>query len=171
VSFISYPYEWTALQLRGAALTTIRIAKIALDHGMFLKDANAYNVQFHDGRWRLIDTLSFEIYRESEPWIAYKQFCQHFLAPLALMAYKDIHMGLMSRLFIDGIPLDLAAKLLPFRTIFRFGLMTHIHLHARSQKRFADNAKNGKDTIVEVKQENTRNLLESLRQTIKNIPI
>ena len=53
---------------------------------MSLKDASAYNIQFVKGRPVLIDTLSFEKYRAGRPWVAYRQFCQHFLAPLALMA-------------------------------------------------------------------------------------
>jgi hypothetical protein len=167
VDFVSYPYEWSFLQFRGAALTTLRLARVALDHGMILKDASAYNVQFHQGRWRLIDTLSFEIYREGEPWIAYKQFCQHFLAPLALMAYKDVRLGLMSRLFIDGIPLDIASSLLPFRTKLRFGLLTHIHLHASTQKKYADKAVSKESVKGKVSQQSLVGLLDSLRNTVK----
>ena len=69
VNFISYPYEWCFHQLRSAALTTLRLARVALDHGMILKDASAYNLQFVNGRWKLIDTLSIEIYEEGERWV------------------------------------------------------------------------------------------------------
>jgi ribosomal protein L11 methylase PrmA len=171
VDFISYPYEWCFTQLRGAALTTLRLVRAGLDHGMILKDASAYNLQFHQGRWRLIDTLSFEVYREGEPWVAYKQFCQHFLAPLALMAYRDVRLHRMSRLFIDGIPLDLAADLLPFRTKLRFGLLTHIHLHARSQKRYADKAVKRDQIQGKVSQKALVGLLDSLRTTVKGLSV
>ena len=136
--FISYPYEWCFGQLQDAALATLEIQKRALAHGMSLKDASAYNIQFHRGKPLLIDTLSFERYREGEPWVAYRQFCQHFLAPLALMAYTDVRLGRLLRLYIDGIPLDLAGKLLPWRTRLKFSLLSHIHLHAKSQQRYAD---------------------------------
>ncbi len=169
VDFISYPYEWCLLQFRGAALTTLRIAKLALDHGMILKDASAYNIQFHRGRWCLIDTLSFERYEEGKPWVAYKQFCQHFLAPMAIMAYKDIRLGLMSRLFIDGIPLDVASKLMPFHSKFRFGLLTHLYLHARSQKRYADKAVSEDMKSGKFNQQSMLKLFESLRQTVKSL--
>ncbi len=53
-----------------AALTTLRLARLALAHDMILKDASAYNLAFHQGRWRLLATLSFEIYKEGEPWVA-----------------------------------------------------------------------------------------------------
>jgi len=136
VPFISYPYEWCFSQYKDAALTIIKIQKQALDHGMVLKDASAYNIQFYKGKPLLIDTLSFEIYKENQPWIAYRQFCQHFLAPLALMALRDIRLGQLMRIYIDGLPLDLASSLLPKASWLKSGLLTHIHLHAKTQKRY-----------------------------------
>jgi hypothetical protein len=171
VDFISYPYEWCFLQLRGAALTTLRIMRMSLEHGMILKDASAYNMQFHLGKWQLIDTLSFEIYKEGEPWIAYKQFCQHFLAPLALMAYGDQRVNLMSRLFIDGIPLDITSKLLPLKSKFRLGLLTHIHMHAKSQKRYADNKIRYKKVSSQFNKRALIGLVESLKNTVKSLSV
>lgn len=137
VAFISYPYEWCFSQFKDAAIITLKIQKEALRFGMSLKDCSAYNVQFHHGRPLFIDTLSFEEYVEGRPWGAYKQFCQHFLAPLALMSYTDIRLNQLLRVYIDGIPLDLASSLLPFYTWFDFYLLTHIHLHAVAQKYFS----------------------------------
>jgi ribosomal protein L11 methylase PrmA len=134
IPFISYPYEWSFSQLKDAALVTLQIQKMALEHGMCLKDASAYNIQFRNGKPILIDILSFEKYQEDKPWVAYKQFCEHFLAPLALMAYKDIRLNQLLKIYIDGIPLNLATKLLPLRSWLRLSLLLHIHLHARSQK-------------------------------------
>ncbi len=138
LSFISYPYEWCFSQLKDAALATLEIQQRAFEFGMSLKDASAYNIQFKGGRPLLIDTLSFEKYCEGEPWVAYRQFCQHFLAPLALMSYRDVRLNQLLRVHIDGMPLDLASSLLPLRTYFVFSLLSHIHLHARAQRRFAD---------------------------------
>ena len=136
ISFISYPYEWCFSQLKQAALATLDIQKIALSHEMTLKDCSAYNIQFQDGNPILIDTLSFEKYIEGQPWKAYRQFCQHFLAPLALMSHKDIRLNQLLRIYIDGIPLNLANKLLPMRTLSMFSLLSHIHLHAKTQKHY-----------------------------------
>ena len=136
IPFISYPYEWSFTQLKQAALTTLQIQKIAMKYEMVLKDATSYNVQFKEGKPIFIDTLSFEKYEEGKPWQAYRQFCQHFLAPLALMSHKDIRLGQLFRIFIDGIPLDLASKLLPLKTRSMFSLLTHIHAHAKSQKHY-----------------------------------
>ena len=118
-------------------MATLAIQKAAMAHDMSLKDASAYNIQFHHGRPTLIDTLSFERYPEGKPWVAYRQFCQHFLAPLALMAYRDVRLNQLLRVYIDGVPLDLASRLLPWRTRFRFSILSHIHLHAASQTHYA----------------------------------
>ncbi len=169
VPFISYPYEWSFSQLKSAALTTLSIQKRALKADMSLKDASAYNIQFVRGRAALIDTLSFERYKEGKPWDAYRQFCQHFLAPLALMAYVDVRLSRLLREYIDGVPLDLASRLLPVRTRFNFGLLTHIHIHAGAQVRYAD---------VDVKNISARRamsrqaflgLIESLENTVKKL--
>ena len=140
VPFISYPYEWSFSQLKDAALLTLDIQLESLAFGMVLKDASAYNVQFIGSRPVFIDTLSFETYEEGRPWIAYRQFCQHFLGPLALMAYRDLRLRELLARFIDGPPLDLVAGLLPARTRFRYGLLAHLHAHARSQVRHAGEA-------------------------------
>jgi len=133
--FISYPYEWSFSQLKDAALLTLDIMQACLEEDMILKDASAYNIQFVDGQPIFIDTLSFAIYEEGLPWNAYKQFCQHFLAPLALMAHKDIRLNKLLINYIDGIPLDLTSSLLPLKTRFSFSLAIHIHAHAKQQKK------------------------------------
>jgi hypothetical protein len=138
IPFVSYPYEWCFGQLRAAALLTLEIEKIALEKGMTLKDACAYNVQFIGASPVFIDTLSFEKYTEGMPWAAYGQFCSSFLAPLCLMSYKDARLGKMQEQYAEGIPLDLAAKLLPFSSRLSPGVMAHVHLHAASRAKYAD---------------------------------
>ena len=137
VDFIAYPFEWCFSQLKDAALLTLKVQDLALQHEMSLKDASAFNVQFQHGRPVLIDSLSFERLKAGEPWIAYRQFCQHFLAPLALMSERDVRLGQWSRLSVDGVPLDLASRLLPWHSRLSFPLQIHIHLHARAQRRYA----------------------------------
>lgn len=133
IDFISHPGEWSFSQLRDSALATLRIQLLAMDHGMRLKDASAYNFQLHRGRTVLLDTLSFERHEADEPWPAYQQFCKHFLAPLALMSRVDIRLGRLLQLHLDGIPLDLASRLLPWSSWASFQLLMHLHLHARAQ--------------------------------------
>ncbi len=138
LDFVSYPYEWSFSQYKDAALTTLKIQKLALHYGMSLKDSSAYNIQFHHGQPVLIDTLSFELYAAGQPWTPYRQFCQHFLAPLSLMAHVDVRMGQLMRVYIDGVPLDLVVKLLPFSSHFKLPLLLHLYLHAQSQRRYAN---------------------------------
>ncbi len=130
IPFISYPYEWCFGQLKDAALATLRLHRAALEKDMILKDASAYNIQFLNGRPVLIDTLSFDFYKEGEPWCAYGQFCRHFLAPLMLMCYVDMRMNRLLELYIDGIPLDIASTLLKGKG--GFAAKQHIHWHAKS---------------------------------------
>ncbi|MGE5222473.1 MAG: class I SAM-dependent methyltransferase [Omnitrophica WOR_2 bacterium] len=169
VPLISYPYEWSFSQLKDAALATLEIQKRALDHDMSLKDASAYNIQFMGGRPVLIDTLSFEAYREGEPWIAYRQFCQHFLAPLALMAYRDARLSQLMRVYIDGVPLDLASKLLPLRTRLDFNLSMHIHLHAAAQQRYSDKALNPSAKARKISRLSILGLVDSLRSAVRKL--
>jgi hypothetical protein len=100
---------------------------------MVLKDASAFNIQFVGSSPILIDSLSFERWVEGTPWVAYRQFCQHFLGPLALMSATDVRLGTLSRLFIDGPPLDLVSTLLPVTSKFHPSLLVHLHLHSRAQ--------------------------------------
>ncbi|MDQ7782540.1 MAG: hypothetical protein RDU20_06665 [Desulfomonilaceae bacterium] len=137
IPFVSYPYEWCFSQLKAAAAATLEIQHLCLQHDMTLKDCSAYNMQFRAGKPVLIDTLSFDRYAEGRPWAAYRQFCQHFLAPLALMSYTDVRLNQLSRIYIDGCPLDLAAALLPLRTWLRMSVLLHIHVHAKSQRYFS----------------------------------
>lgn len=167
VPFISYPYEWCFGQLKAAALATFEIQRRALGHGLSLKDASAYNIQFIGCRPLLIDTLSFEPYREGEPWVAYRQFCQHFLAPLALMSLADVRLGRLSSLYIDGIPLDLAGRLLPFRSRLSPALAIHLHMHAGFQGRFAGRpVEKGKGNIGRTQM---LGLIDSLRSAVAGL--
>jgi hypothetical protein len=136
IPMVSYPYEWCFSQLREAALVTLRVQRAAMRRGMSLKDASAYNIQFRGGRPVLIDTLSFEV-RRPGPWVAYRQFCQHFYAPLLLWSVADGSLSRLSQLFIDGVPLPLASSLLPRRTYLRAGPLLHVHLHAAAERRLS----------------------------------
>lgn len=136
--FISFPYEWCFGQLKDAALHTLDVLDEALAHGLILRDATAYNIQFSGWKPVFIDLLSFEPRDKGRPWQAYGQFCRFFLAPLALMARRSPLCGRFLRDWIDGLPLDLAASLLPFSTRFSPSLALHLHYHARLQARYAD---------------------------------
>ena len=167
IPFISYPYEWTFGQLKDAALLTLSIQKQALEHNMILKDATAFNIQFLKGSPIHIDTLSFELYKEGAPWIAYRQFCEHFLAPLALMSRRDIRLSHLLVAYLDGVPLDLASKLLPKTTYLTPGLVVHIHIHAKLQ--LAYNTKPIKSSQTRMSKEAMISLVNSLEKIVHKL--
>jgi hypothetical protein len=47
------------------------------------------------------------------------------------MAKSHVDAGLLLRDYIDGIPLDVASRMLPWRTRWLIGLQLHLHWHAR----------------------------------------
>ena len=130
---ISYPWEWPFSLLKDAALLHLDIMERIVPEGFWLRDASAFNVQYDGKGLRLIDTLSIGKRVPESPWVAYKQFCSHFLAPLALAAYGDVRTLSLWRAYIDGYPLDLAAKMIPFWKRYKPGLFMHLVLHARFQ--------------------------------------
>ena len=164
--FVTYPYEWCFSALKDAAILTLEIQCRALKAGMTLKDASTYNIQFVGTRPIFIDTLSFDLREQGEPWVAYGQFCRHFLAPLALMAYGFRGLNRLSTLYIDGIPLDLISALLPWRTRFRFGLLMHLHLQARMTRRYGDTKGRRQPRSPRVSTQGMFALIENLRKTI-----
>ena len=169
IPFISYPYEWSFSQLKAAALATLEIQRQASAFGMVLKDASAYNIQFVHGKPKLVDTTSFQIYREGLPWAGYRQFCQHFLAPLTLMSCTDVRLNQLMKIYIDGIPLDLTAKLLNFTSKLRFPTLIHICLHSWSQRRFADRSLSQRARSGQVSLRSLLGLVQSLESAIQRL--
>ncbi|AMM51065.1 hypothetical protein TH61_07575 [Rufibacter sp. DG15C] len=170
IPFISYPYEWSFSQLKDAALLTLQIQEEALKHGMTLKDASSYNIQFLRGKPIFIDTLSFAFYQEGKPWAPYKQFCEHFLIPLALMTHTETSLNKLLLTDLEGIPLSLGSKLLPLHTYLRFGLLLHVHLHAIAQKRaFSNLTDQYKGTNRVMPKNALLQLFRSLRSTIRSL--
>jgi hypothetical protein len=135
VPFTSYPYEWCFEQLKDAALLTLEIVKFSIDEGMILKDATPYNVQFLNGRPVFIDTLSFEKYDLSLPWIAYRQFCESFLFPLLLSHYHKISIQPFLNSYPNGMPVNIAAKLLPWKSRLNPGVSLHVFLQNKLSKK------------------------------------
>jgi hypothetical protein len=129
VPFVSFPYEWCFSQYRDAALVTLAVARQAVAAGMSLKDAGPFNIQFLASGPVLIDTLSFELV-EAKPWVAYRQFCETFLAPLALMSMVSPRLSTWLRANLDA-----ACRALPWTSRLRPSLLLHLHWHARSQRR------------------------------------
>jgi hypothetical protein len=165
LAFISYPYEWSFDMLKDAALLTLQLAKECLSFGVILKDATPYNIQWHNGKMIFIDTLSFEKYNETEPWIAYRQFCECLLGPLLLMHYSRQHLQNLMLAYPEGVPLSIVKSLLPFRSRFSFFTSLHIYLHERLTRP----GKQTQQKTAAFSKTKILNLLNSLESLVKNL--
>ena len=172
IPMVSYPWEWPFSLLKDAALIHLDAMEALVPSGFWLRDASAFNIQFCREGLCLIDTLSVGRRIPESPWPAYGQFCAHFLAPLALAAYGDVRTLSMWRNYIDGYPLDLVVKFLPFWRKCNPGLLMHLIMHARAQN-MADRKEDiGKETSVKKAKVNDRGLigiLRSLHKTVEGI--
>jgi len=128
LSFISHPYEWPFAALKSAALFHLDLHLLALEHGATLSDASAYNVQFSRGKAFFIDLLSFRRYREGEFWTGHRQFCEQFLNPLLLRAYRGVSHNAWYRGALEGISTQDLTQLLPLRSYASWNTLSHIFL-------------------------------------------
>ena len=144
VPFVSYPYEWTFAMLKDAALLQLELLSGALEENLILKDSSPYNLQWRGARPVFIDVGSFEQLREGEPWVGYRQFCMLFLYPLLLQAYKDVPFEPWLRGRLEGIEPQQMRDLMSFRDLFRSGVLAHVVLHARLERRNADTSRDVK---------------------------
>jgi ribosomal protein L11 methylase PrmA len=170
--FVSYPWEWPFSMLKDAALLHLDAMEELIKDGFWLRDATAFNAQFDGNRLRLIDTLSVGVREPDSPWVGYKQFCSHFLAPLSMAAYCDVRMMSLWRNYIDGIPLDLAKKTIPALKRYKPGLFMHLTLHANLQssadkrKDIGEKKNSRKPKVSDIA---LTGLIRSLRKTVSGI--
>ena len=138
IDLLSYPYEWPFEMLRDAALLQLALTRAALAEKLITKDASAYNVQFVGTKPVFIDIGSFERLRGGEPWPGYRQFCELFLNPLLVQALRDVPFQPLLRGSVHGISPTIAAELLRGEGRFTKGVFTHVKLHARAERKYAD---------------------------------
>ena len=167
IPFISYSTEWCFEQLRASALLTLEIELTALRYGCSLKDASTYNVQFQGVYPCFIDHGSFEPYEDGRPWVAYNQFCEHFLSPLLILSRRSLAPNEISGTKVSGIKIDLASNLLPRLS---FNAFAHIHLQNYFLKKYSKSASQAsfaKSTVISLKRR--KSLLQSLYNCIENL--
>lgn len=168
IPFINYPYEWSFLQYKHAALLTLKIQKLCLENNFILKDASAFNITFHEGKPIFIDTLSFDFYQENNPWLAYKQFIMHFLGPLVLTKYfGQDHLKTLSQ-NLEGISLQKLSKLLPFKSYLSPTILTNIHLLAKYDKKYESDKKTVNNNLSKASH---IKLLDGLYDFISNLSV
>jgi len=142
VPVISYAYEWTFSMLKVAASLQLHLVERAISNGFALKDASPYNIQFVDRKPVFIDIPSFEPLQPGEPWSGYRQFCEMFLFPLMLQAYKKCNFQPFMRASIDGVDVHTAAAIFSFRDRFRKGVMSHVWLQSKLDRRYGGSSEN-----------------------------
>ena len=140
IPFVSYPYEWTFGMLKEAALLQLALLRDALGAGMILKDSTPYNIQWQGAQPVFIDIPSFEPLEHGQPWVGYRQFCELYLYPLMLQAYKDVDYRPWLRGRIDGIPAEEMRGLMSWRDLLRPGVLLHVAAQSALQRRYSDNA-------------------------------
>ena len=168
--FISYPYEWSFESLKEAACLTLKLLIDSLEHGYTLKDASAFNVQFIHSKPVFMDVLSFSEYREGDPFLGYKQFCEHFLAPLCLTAFSGIDFNQWFRGRLEGLDLMDVSAALPLTSLLRPRVLLHIHLQAWAMQKVesVSDGMNRKETR-NIPRKNLTALADGLRQFITKL--
>lgn len=131
--FVSYPYEWPFSLLKAAALLHLDVQLSALDYGVTLSDASAYNVQFDGVKPIFIDHLSFRPYTPGEMWVGHRQFCEQFLNPLLLRSLFGISHNAWFRGAVDGIATDDLSRLLKWRHRLQWNIAKHVWLQSYLQ--------------------------------------
>lgn len=170
IPFITYPYEWSFNQYKAAALLTLKLHNFSLKHNFILKDASAFNITLHKGSPIFIDTLSFDFYVENQPWRAYKQFVMHFLGPLVLAYYNGAQSLKFMSSFIDGVPLRMLSKMLPYKTKLHPFLYANIHLLAKFENKHNEDYK-GSKRMATLSKKGQLKMVESLYDFIQNLTL
>jgi hypothetical protein len=142
VPVISYPYEWCFGMLRDAALLQLDLLSAALEEGMTLKDATPFNVQWIGARPVFIDVGSFAVAEPGAAWGGYRQFCEMYLYPLFLQAYKNVPFHPWLRGSLEGIDARTCNRLLSVRDWFRRGVFAHVYLLSKFQSRYESTDRN-----------------------------
>ena len=142
IPVVSYPYEWCFSMLQDAALLQIDLLLAALDEGMTLKDATPFNIQWIGTRPVFIDIGSFTAAAPGEPWAGYRQFCEMFLYPLFLQAYKDVPFHPWLRGSLEGVEAGHINRLMSARDRLRPGVFPHVYLLSKFQARYASTPRN-----------------------------
>ena len=169
IPFVSYPYEWPFGMLRDAAALQLEVLLAALPEGLTVKDASPYNVQWRGSRPVFLDVGSFERLRDGEPWAGYRQFCMLYLYPLLLQAYRRVPFQPWLRGSLEGITPEQCRNLMSARDLLRRGVLSHVVLHARLERRHGGSGRDVRGELreagfaKELIEANARRLLKLVR--------
>lgn len=170
LSMISYPYEWSFPALKAAAIHHLDVHLCALEHGVTLSDATAYNIQFRGVEPVFIDSLSFRRYQEGEFWLAHRQFCEQFLNPLLLRSLTGVPHNAWYRGGMEGITAQELSQVLPFYRKLSLNVLMHVSMQARFQSR-SGNQNDAERVVAKRRLAPTafRHMLTGLRKWIEKL--
>lgn len=165
----TFPYEWSPSMLKDAALVTLDIAIKAWDAQFHLRDATAFNIVFAAGRPVMVDLGSFRP-GHTPFFLAYGQFCDHFLNPLAVSSALGISpRSLWSSL--EGLSAADAQRMLrtkAMRPRYARHIWARSRLEAGSESFDASERRNVR-TQLSLPPDAIRKAMEGLRSTIDAI--
>ncbi len=128
ISPISFPCEWSASMLADAGILTLDLQMRLLARGYSLKDATAYNIQFHGGRPVFIDLPSIERPARLDVWHALGQFGRMFTLPLLLSACKGQSLRSYFLANLDGCDVSEVRRAFGRLELLRPGLLLDLTL-------------------------------------------
>ncbi|MEO8620118.1 MAG: class I SAM-dependent methyltransferase [bacterium] len=165
---VTYPYEWAFPALKDAALLQLDIHLEALQRGVTLSDASAYNIMFDGPRPVFIDYLSFRRYRDGDFWAGHRQFCEQFLNPLLLTALNGVPYHDWYRGALEGIASHGLARVLHLRKKLSWNVFTHVTLQSSLQKPSTTETA-AKVTRMSLPLAGLRNILGGLRSWVARL--
>ena len=173
VPFVSYPYEWSYSMLKDAALLHLELLRDALADGVTMKDGYAFNMQFRGSQPVFIDVTSFERAMSGGPWPGYRQFCQTFLFPLMLSAYRRVPFQPWLRGSLEGIEAPLMRNLFSRRDYLRRGVLRHVVLHSAIQARYAERATEVREELKDAgfSSELTRTIVAGMIKLVRRLKV
>lgn len=172
IKFITYPYEWCFEQLKTAALFHLEFQVELLNEGNNLKDGSAYNIQFINNKPIFIDFMSVEKYKEDEPWLGYKSFCEQFLYPLLIQSKTSVNTNEIFKGNLDGIPLSTTYEILnKFKNYFDTKVLFHVFLLHYLDTKYKKNGLGKKIKPISRTPENLIYQLKDLISYIKKLQI
>jgi hypothetical protein len=118
-----------------------------------------------------VDTTSFIRYQPGQTWAGYRQFCQTFLYPLMLQAYRQVGFHSMLRGDLDGMTPGTFRKLLSWRDVFRPGVLQHVLIHSMFQNQVSETSTSTKSRLERtgVNADLVRATVRNLRRTVERL--
>ena len=168
IPYISYPYEWSFLQLKDAAIFHLDFHLFLLKNNATLIDASAYNIQFVGSKLKFIDVLSIKKYSDGEHWTGHKQFCENFLNPLILKSKKGIKFNNWFKGNLEGIETGELNSLLSLFDKFSYNIFAHVYLLNKLEQKYKSQ-KTLKPIVKNKNKISKKNLISLLSQLKKFI--